>query len=250
MLAALGFNSRARRHSGAAPAQSQSVQDRTIARASWAPEDASSSATARRAAAFAFEAAIAALTHKLAKHIEGAPRRGSGWAKFSRRYLNAYAGGLLVAVAVSTLANLAHSVEFGRPLTIFGAYSVPPVIYSIAFGAILPAVSFLFARVLSNAVDTEAEEDQALVAAKEESRELRRQLRAVEAERGVAEERARAAETRFAAAGDLFARIFAQEKRERILAIRQQWPALPAAAVAIIAEASPSYVSEVLAAEE
>ena len=42
------------------------------------------------------------------------------------------------------------------------------------------------------------------------------------------------------------AQLFAAEKRQRILAVSEQWPRLPASAVAIIADASPSYVSEVL----
>lgn len=52
-------------------------------------------------AAFAFEAAIAALTHKLATHIESTPRYTAGrvWLRrLSHQYLNAYAAGLLVAV--------------------------------------------------------------------------------------------------------------------------------------------------------
>ena len=61
-----------------------------------------------------------------------------------------------------------------------------------------------------------------------------------------AEARAIAAEQRFAAAGDLFARLFAEEKRQRILAASERWPELPAASIAIIAGASPGYVSEVL----
>jgi len=47
------------------------------------------------AGAFAFEAAIAVLTHKLAKHFEDAPKRFhlgpkyiSDWPKFKYRYLN------------------------------------------------------------------------------------------------------------------------------------------------------------------
>ena len=61
-----------------------------------------------------------------------------------------------------------------------------------------------------------------------------------------AESRAITAEQRFAAAGDLFARLFAEEKRQRILAASERWPELPAASIAIIAGASPGYVSEVL----
>jgi hypothetical protein len=61
-----------------------------------------------------------------------------------------------------------------------------------------------------------------------------------------AEARAITAEQRFAAAGGLFARLFAEEKRQRILAASERWSELPAASVAIIASASPGYVSEVL----
>ena len=61
-----------------------------------------------------------------------------------------------------------------------------------------------------------------------------------------AEARARAAEQRFATAGDLCARLLAEEKRQRILAAAERWPELPAASIAISASASPGYVSEVL----
>jgi hypothetical protein len=198
------------------------------------------------AAAFAFEAAIAALTHKLAMHIETTPKKRSGLAKFSYRYLNAFSFGLAIAVGVSVAANLAHAVEFGSELVIFARYGVPFGVYAVAFGAILPLVSLLFARVLSNVADSEQESDPAIEQAKETERRLRQELRSAEAARTEAERRAAEAETRFGAAGDLFARLFGDEKRQRILAARQTWPELPAAAIAIMAAASPSYVSEVL----
>jgi hypothetical protein len=59
------------------------------------------------AAAFAFEAAIAALTHKLANRIQMTPRYTAGrvWLRrFVYQYINAYAAGLLVALGVSALA--------------------------------------------------------------------------------------------------------------------------------------------------
>jgi vacuolar-type H+-ATPase subunit H len=198
------------------------------------------------AAAFAFEAAIAALTHKLAQHIEHGPKRASAWRRFTYRYLNAYAAGLLVAVAVSTLANLAHSVEFGQVLAIFDRYSVPFGLYAIAFGAVLPATSLLFARVLAHVADAEAEADPELAKAKQAGTELRAELRETNRRLAEAEQRAGQAEQRFDAAGELFGRLFAEEKRQRILAAAERWPGLPAASIAIIAEASPSYVSETL----
>jgi len=203
--------------------------------------------------AFAFEASIAALTHKLARHIEATPKRLRSWPKFGYRYLNAYSLGLVVALGVSVLANMAHAVEFGQPLKIFGVYGIDPAVYAVAFGAVLPLVSLLFARVLSNVVEAESEPDPAIEQANAAIADLRRQLRDaerlranVEAERHAAEQRAAAAEARFAAAGDLLAGLFAAEKRQRILAARQQWPELPLSAIAIIAACSTSYASEVL----
>ena len=108
------------------------------------------------AAAFAFEAAIAALTHKLAKHIESTPRYTAGrvWLRrMSYQYLNAYAAGLVVAVGVSVLANFGHAVEYGQDFAIYGLYNVPPLLYSLAFGGILPLVSLMFARILANTAE-------------------------------------------------------------------------------------------------
>jgi len=187
------------------------------------------------AAAFAFEAAIAVLTHKLAKHIEAVKR---GKRRFVRRYLNAYSVGLIVAMLVSALANLAHAVQFGRELAIFGQWGVPFGVYAVAFGGILPLVSLLFARVLSNVVDTETEENTELIAAKAAIKEVRRELDA-------ANKRAMLAEERFAAIGD-FARLYAPEKRERILFVNREWPKLPRRSVAIMTDSSPGYVTEVL----
>jgi hypothetical protein len=59
-----------------------------------------------------------------------------------------------------------------------------------------------------------------------------------------------AVEQRLAAAGDMVARLFAEEKRQRILAAAERWPELPAALVAVVAGASPGYASEVLRSSE
>ncbi len=198
------------------------------------------------AGAFAFEAAIAVLTHKLAKHIEAGPKRFSPGRRFAYRYLNAYAVGLMLSVCVSSLANLGHAVEFGRSLVIFAAWGVSPVIYQVAFGAVLPLVSLLFARVLSNVSESEEAISPELEATNKALAEVRAQLRQSEGQRREAEERARQAEDRFNAVGDFFARIAAPEKRQRIIAVREKWPGLPNAAVAIITETSQGYVSDVL----
>jgi hypothetical protein len=201
------------------------------------------------AAAFAFEAAIAALTHKLAKHIESTPRYTAGrvWLRrISYQYLNAFSAGLAVAVGVSVLANFGHAVEFGRDFTIFGQYKTRPLLYSLAFGGILPLVSLMFARILANTAETEAGAKSELAQAKQTIKELRSDLEETEEHLADAEARANAAEQRFAAAGDLVVQLFAHEKRQRILAAAERWPELPASSVAIVAGASASYASEVL----
>jgi hypothetical protein len=162
------------------------------------------------------------------------------------QYINAYSAGLLVALGVSALANFAHAVEYGREFAIFGRYSIPPLLYSVTFGGILPLVSLLFARTLGDASETEATPNPELIRAKQTIKQLQTELAGAEVRISDAESRAITAEERFAAAGDLIARLFAEEKRQRILAAAERWPELPAASVAIVAGASPGYVSEVL----
>lgn len=190
------------------------------------------------AGAIAFESAIAVLTHKLAKRIGETPKRYSGWLRFKWQYVNAYSVGLLISVSVSALANLAHAVQFGQSLVIFAEWGLPAKLYQLAFGAVLPVVSLLFARVLSTEAENE-ETDPELERAKSTERELRRELQIVRKELEASEQRANAV-------GDLMARLFAAEKRQRVLAVRERWPKLNAGAIAVITEASPSYVSEIL----
>jgi hypothetical protein len=202
------------------------------------------------AAALAFEAAIAAITSKLSNRIENTPKRLSAWRKFSYRYLNSYSLGLIGALGISTLANLAHAVEFGRDMTIFSTWRIPASVYAVAFGAVLPFISLIFASVLSNVVESEAEEDPELAQAKDQLVDLRKQLRDVTREKDTYLQRATVAEARFTEAGDLMRMMFAEDKRVRILAVHEQWPTLPGAAVATITESSPAYVSEVIKSAE
>jgi hypothetical protein len=188
---------------------------------------------------FAFEAAIAALTHKLSRHIEQTPKRLGKWAKFSFRYLNSYSLGLMVSLGISALANLAHAVEFGGPMKIFADWGIPFGAYAFAFGAILPMISLTFARVLSNVIESESDEDPEVTQARELIKNLRREL----TETHRAEEQARA---RFEALGDVFVKMSSADKRERILAVYARWPGLTGAAIALLTESSAPYVSEVL----
>ncbi len=201
--------------------------------ASFEPQTDLGTATAW-SAAFAFEAAIAVLTHKLAGHIRSV-RSGRG--KFRRRYVNAYAGGLLVAGGVSTLANTAHAIQYSTPLLIFDSGSALPGLYAVAFGAILPLVSILFARVLSGVVD-EGAADPDLTAEKTVSSKLRSQLR--EARSGLEQSQANVA------AFGVNAALFGDTASERIGAAVELWPGEAQVFYAKVAGCSPSTVSTVM----
>lgn len=192
------------------------------------------------AAAFAFEAAIAALTHKLSKHIEQTPKRSAGWAKFKFRYLNSYSLGLLFSLGISTMANLAHAVEFGGRMLIFAEWNIPFGLYAVAFGAVLPVVSYTFASVLSNVTDIDETEDPALVELRQTNATLRKNLHEAENLR-------RQADARFAAMGDVYIKLASSDKRERILAAMEKWPSMSGSAIAMLTDSSPAYVSEVIA---
>ncbi len=191
------------------------------------------------AAAFAFEAAIAALTHKLSKHIEQTPKRSAGFAKFKFRYLNSYSLGLLFSLGISTMANLAHAVEFGGSMQIFAKWNIPFGLYAFAFGAVLPIVSYTFANVLSNVVETDETEDPITADLRQTISTLRKNLHEAENFR-------KQAEARFDAMGDVFVKLASNDKRERILAAVERWPSMSGNAIALLCDSSPAYVSEVL----
>ena len=186
-------------------------------------------------AALAFEGAIAAFTWRLKELIEATPNHKDAWKRFRKRYLNIYSLGLLVAIGVSSLANWAHSVEYGQAFTVFEKYNIPPLLYTLAFGAILPACSLLFARILADVKDNEAEVNAEAVELKRANAELRRELKATNERLLRAEDAAR-----------LLLELTAEDKARRILAASNQWPNLSQIALAQIAGASPSYVSQVL----
>lgn len=200
-------------------------------------------------AAFAFEAAIAVLVHKLAEHLGKkipTSAKGNFWKLFIWRYMNPLAFALVIVTAVSGLANLAHAVEYGQELSIFAKWGIPPSVYMVAFGGILPLLSLTFARVLSTIAEDEESPNPEVEEAKKTVLSLRQQLRESEAARRSAEEKAILAEARFASMSELAKALFAEDKRQRIVFVHKQWPQLPNSAISIIAEASPSYVSETL----
>lgn len=198
------------------------------------------------ALAFAFEATLAAFTHKLAKHIEHTPNIKDWWRRFNVRYVNAYGGGLFIAWLVSTLANLAHSVEFGQSLKILDNWGIPFGVYAIAFGAILPLTSLLFARVLSNTVEIEHEESKIVIELNKTIKDLNRKLKEAEQQVKEAEQRAMQTEQGLNTLVDLVRRLFGEDKQNRILAAHETWPELPQRSIAVIAETSVSTVNSTL----
>lgn len=201
--------------------------------------------------AFAFESAIAGLTLRLKEKIEETPNFRTGNVSLRRirfRYFNAFGLGLSVALGVSALANWAHAVEFGRSLAVIGSYSVPPIIFSLAFGAILPGTSLVFARVLSEVDESEHEANPELDNAKKTVGELRATFARKEEEVRSAEDQIRELSVRLEQTEDLARLLFGQgiDKRTRIVEVRRRWPELPNSGVAVLTDSSPSYVSEVL----
>ena len=178
-------------------------------------------------AAVAFEGAIAAFTWRLKQHIEQPPHPRKPWRRISKRYLNVYAVGLFAAIGVSAFANWAHAVQFAQPFAIYVGYSVPPLLYSVAFGAILPLCSLLFARILANVQEANEADD--------EVKALRRELNAANRRANEAENAAR-----------FLLQLNAADRAQRILAARHQWPELSQSGIAVVTETSPSYVSQVL----
>jgi len=228
-------------------------------------------------AAFAFEAAIAALVHKLSEHIrEAKPGSGSQplWLRrLTKRYMNVYSLGLLLVVSVSAIANYAHALEFGGEIEAFARMGIPLEVYSVVAGGILPVCSLLFASVLSNVKDTEQELDPELVKAKDDNKTLRiqnKQLneRIADGERKAIEtyqeftvkltqaeqmafEREQQVKIELTQAEQKAAKysgLLSEAKKDRVLTARELWPALPYSSLEIVTGASGAYISDVIKA--
>jgi len=218
-------------------------------------------------AAFVFESLIAVMVYKISKLTETTPKTKkvirsvttdagaekrivsepmNGFDKFVYRYVNAFGFLLLLSTVISILGNLAHAVQFGGELKIFTEWGIPKEIYSVAFGGILPIASLAFASVLSNVTESEEAANPEITLLNDQIKSVRSQLRESEQARKSAEEKAATAENRFGAAGDLMKKLFSDDKRERIIAIKEWRPELNGSAIAIIAESTPSHVSETL----
>jgi hypothetical protein len=209
-------------------------------------------------AAFAFEAAIAVLVHKLAEHLSKKIPSDVKSGKFKQvkiflwHYVNPISFALIIVTFVSALANLAHAVEFGQPLKIFDTWGIPFEVYTVAFGAILPLLSLTFARVLSTLADEEDAPNPELQTAKDENAKLRKELRESELRLRSSEDKNRQTEAALKAAEEkleLSKGIFGTDKRQRIVILKRSFPALKGSAIAVIAQAGEGYVSDVLRSE-
>ena len=184
--------------------------------------------------AIAFEGAIYAFTNKLSKHMSSVTTRKK-FKKFTEKYLNVYSGGLLLASAVSALANWMHAVEFGSEFVAVQRGMVSAEFLTISFGGILPIMSFLFANVLAKEAEYSEEVDEEKISLRKELREVRKGLKHSESERNKIAQKF----------GDMEG-LFVGSKQERIIAVKKTWPKLSNSAISEITEASASYVSETL----
>lgn len=218
-----------------------------------------------------FEATIAIVTHRLNEHWKDMPHRYKADDMRSRRlayqWLNVYAVALIVAMAVSAVANYTHVVQFTNPnLHVFEGAPWAIRLYQVLFGLALPGVSFVFARVLSTIRLSEQEDDPAIAKAKADLKEanatirqLKDTVRSTEQEYSVTvgklnetirqtERQLDESEQRYRAVGDVVRWMFGTDllMRDRIRAARKQFPALSQNGIAQILGCSVSTVNEAL----
>lgn len=208
------------------------------------------------AGAFAFEVVIASLTHKLSMRIANAPKRKDWIGKALFSYANPYLVGLLLATGVSVMANFAHSVEFGTDLLVYERYSIPPVVYSVAFGAALPVASLLFAWVLAqenifefhdnNAEQRIAELTQKIQSILASNKRLETELKQARVDIENAENAAENARKQTLSIEQVLTAISIENKADRILALRSLPCEIQNIQIAKLADCSPGYVSTIL----
>jgi len=221
---------------------------------------------------FVFEATIAIVTHRLNEHWQELPNRYKAddmrKKRFAYQWLNVYAVALMVAMAVSAVANYTHVVQFtNASLLVFAGRPFFVGIYQVLFGLALPAISFVFARVLSTIRLSEQEEDPAFAKAKGELKEanstirqLKEGIRLTEQHYSVTvrqfedairqtEHLLNESEQRYRAVGDVVRWLFGTDlqMRERVRGIRTQFPKLSQNGIAQLLGCSVSTVNDALA---
>lgn len=207
------------------------------------------------------EATIGIVTHRLNEHWREMPHRykAADMAKkrIAYRWLNVYAMALIVAMSVSAVANYTHVVQFtNTKLAVFdggNSWAIP--VYQMVFGLALPAVSFVFARVLSTMQESEQEDDPAFAKAKAELTEAKATIREKDAAIRQSQEAIRLAEKkleeseqRYRAVGDVVRYLFGTDiaLRERIRGVRTSFPNLSQNGIAQLLGCAVSTVNEAL----
>jgi len=176
----------------------------------WEPDNRLGNITAI-AGAFTFEAAIWAFTTLLSKHNREMNQEWGRFYKFRYQFFNAYSIPLYISLVVSALANFSHAEEFRQTMVVFNRYNLPPVLFSIAFGGILPVVSLLFALALSTVSEGSSEVDKELRAKADAIMDLQKDLA-----------RVRERNQRLREDGEFLASLSAESKRERIEAVMER----------------------------
>jgi FtsZ-binding cell division protein ZapB len=231
------------------------------------------------AAALAFEGGVAVFTHRLARKIETVKKvykTGKDGARaydrlgtFLARYGNSFTAALLFCAFISGIANYFHALQYSGDLVAFSKIPLFRDLYPLALGAALPVISLVFANALSNVSEEETEEDPALVELKEKNKELNRVNRELSQQfsklqtdfSGLQEtfsrvqdelQTAKAATEEVKALQDRLnnvpeaARALSGEPKEAILFLKQNYPTLPNASIAILAGVSPGRVTQVI----
>lgn len=207
------------------------------------------------------EATIGIVTHRLNEYWREMPHRykAADMAKkrIAYRWLNVYAVALIVAMSVSAVANYTHVVQFtNTKLAVFdgdNSWAIP--VYQMVFGLALPAVSFVFARVLSTMQESEQEDDPAFAKAKAELAEAKTTIREkdvtirqIQEAIRLAEKKLEESEQRYRAVGDVVRYLFGTDiaLRERIRGVRTSFPNLSQNGIAQLLGCSVSTVNDAL----
>lgn len=206
------------------------------------------------------EATIGIVTHRLNEHWRDMPHRykaaDMGKKRIAYRWLNVYAVALIVAMSVSAIANYTHVVEFtNSDLQVFAGNAWAIQAYQMLFGLALPAVSFVFARVLSTMQESEQEDDPAFAKAKAELVEAKATIREKDAAIRQSQEAIRQtekkleeSEQRYRAVGDVVRYLFGTDiaLRDRIRGVRTSFPNLSQNGIAQLLGCSVSTVNDAL----
>jgi uncharacterized membrane-anchored protein YhcB (DUF1043 family) len=213
--------------------------------------------------------------------MKGGVRTYDTWATFFARYGNSFTVALLFCAGVSGIANYFHALQFGVDIVAFSKWSWFRDLFPLAFGAALPVISLVFANALTTVNDDEAEDDPALTELKTKNIELNKAyreqsnafsklqqdfnalkegfskvtdelkialdaLKVREDELNATTEQVKSLQERLNNTPDFAKALFSEDAKDRVVGLKQLYPTLPNAAVAIMAKVSAGRVSQIL----